>query len=190
MKIITVPHPSLRKRAQTVTAQQKKLSTFVDQLIETLHKQDNPKGVGLAAPQVDQNWRIFTTLLPPSGAGEDDPAVPRVFINPTIVDNSPKVTFGPDKNAPILEGCLSIPQIYGPVPRWEWVDVQFQEVVNGEFVTKTERFEAFAGRVMQHEFDHLQGVLFTDYSLEYDLPIYKDRSNKLEELDKRILEAF
>lgn len=190
MKIITVPHPSLRRKAQAVTASQKKVPSFIEGLVETLDQQRNPRGVGLAAPQVDQNWQIFTTLLPPTGAPEDATPQPRVFINPQIVDSSAKVTFGPDKNSPILEGCLSIPHIYGPVPRWEWIDVQFQELQNGDFVSHTERFEAFAARVMQHEFDHLQGVLFTDYSLEYDLPIYKDRSEQLEELDKRILEAF
>lgn len=190
MKIVTVPHSALRRETRTVSAHTKKLPSFIKELVETLDRKRNPRGVGLAAPQVDQNWQIFTTLIPTPGASEDAPPQPRVFVNPEIANHSQKVTFGPDKDSPILEGCLSIPEVYGPVPRWEWVEMLFEEWIDGQLVRKTEHFAGFPARVMQHEYDHLQGVLFTDYSLQYDLPVYKDRSKKLEEIDKRILEAF
>jgi peptide deformylase len=194
MKIITVPHSTLRTVAQPVVTIDKKVLQFIQNLQTTLAKKDNPKGVGLAAPQVDMKWRIFVTQLSPDGgrSNEEKPPVMRTFINPRIIDRPDKLTFGPDKREPILEGCLSIPGIYGPVPRWPWLRLEFQEIVNGELVIKTERFSDFAARVIQHENDHLDGVLFVDYALEYDLPLYKEdpKTEKLQEIDPQLVPSF
>jgi peptide deformylase len=84
-----------------------------------------------------------------------------------------------------LEGCLSIPGIYGPVPRWSWIELEYQLVQDGELVTKTERFTDFTARIIQHEYDHLQGVLFTDHILEYGLPAYVQQGDELRPLDDR-----
>lgn len=190
MKIITIPHQTLRQVAQPVTSIDKKFLNFMDQLGDTLAKKDNPKGVGLAAPQVNESWRVFTTLLPLSGIrGEGEPLL-RYFINPNITLASEELTFGDNPDEPILEGCLSIPEIYGPVPRHQWIEVEFSELIGTELHTHTEKFEGYAARVMQHEYDHLEGRLFIDYSAELDLPLYREKGKKMDEMSSDMVKAF
>lgn len=190
MKIITVPHKTLRQVAQPVSTVDKKFLGFLEQLGDTLAKKDNPKGVGLAAPQVDESWRVFTTLLPVSGNRNDGEPVLRYFLNPTFLEVSQELTFGDNPDEPILEGCLSIPEIYGPVPRHQWVVAEFDELVGTELKTRQERFEGYAARVMQHEYDHLEGRLFIDYSAELDLPLYKEKGKKMDEMSSEMVKAF
>jgi peptide deformylase len=191
VKIITIPHQTLRRVATPVAAVDKRLLQFLDELGDTLWKKDNPRGVGLAAPQVDESLRVFTTLLPESGTrGDGDPFL-RFFINPIIRDASEEMTFGDNPEEPILEGCLSIPSIYGPVPRHQWISVEFSELNDGlDLITKTEQFSGYAARVMQHEYDHLDGKLFIDYSVEHDLPLYKERGKKMDEMTSDMVKAF
>lgn len=193
MKIISVPHPSLRQEAKPVKRVDQKLTRLVTALGDTLAKKKNPPGVGLAAPQVDRLWRVIATYLPPSGSDQEAPVI-QVYINPEIVKHCRRsLTFGPDPEQPILEGCLSIPNLYGPVPRYRWVDVEYQVLSGDQLVNHKQRFAEFAGRVIQHEIDHLNGILFTDYLLKYDLPAYQgaSRTEKLTELaDRRVLETF
>jgi len=190
MKIITIPHSTLRTEAQEVKTVDKKLIKFVKELEDTLFKKNNPRGVGLAAPQVDTKWRIFTTQLPTEP--QSDEYKLRSFINPRVADHSDTHTFGPDKKEPILEGCLSIPAFYGPVPRWEWIDLTYDYIDGNELKTATEHFADFAARVAQHELDHLDGILFIDYTIQYDLPLYKEdpKTEKMEELEPELILAL
>ena len=100
MKIITIPHPTLRETAKAVTAVDKKFRKFVSELESTLNKTKNPKGVGLAATQVDSLYRVFATHF--------DKQL-RSFINPEIIKRSDELVLGPPDKEPYLEGCLSIP---------------------------------------------------------------------------------
>ena len=159
MKIISIPHPSLREKAKKVEKNTSEFSNFLSEMKEMLIGASNPSGVGLAAPQVDNLYRVFLTLI------EDGQKEPQEFINPTIVKHSEDKSFGPDPENPRLEGCLSMPGLYGPVPRWEWVELEFEKIENGKFVSDTKKFSGFHARVIQHELDHLDGILFTDYSL-------------------------
>jgi len=185
VKIITAPHPSLRQKAVAVKTVDKKLQFFINDLQSTLLHQSDPPGVGLAAPQVDKKYRIFCTLI----AKE-----PRVFINPVINKASEAKILGenPQDKDYQLEGCLSIPQIYGPVPRSEWISLEYDVVVDQKLQRKSESFSNFPARVIQHELDHLNGILFTDYLLQYDLPAYQiGQGEKLLEIeDRKILEIF
>ena len=195
MKIVTVPHNSLRKKAPAITKVDKKLIKFVDQLQKTLVEKENPSGVGLAAPQVDKNYRAFATYLPDnnqSDADDDSASVSKIYINPKIIDHSEGMVFGPNPEEPTLEGCLSIPGLYGPVPRFQKIKLEYGQIVDGELKTTTQEFEWFPARVIQHELDHLDGILFTDYSLKYDLPVYAldDKKNKMIEIDKKMIEIF
>lgn len=188
MQIITVPHPSLRAVAEPVTQVDVKLHTFLKKLGATLENTRKPQGVGLAAPQVDKRWRIFTTRLHATGEREKQPQL-RYFINPTIVDASQNLTLGANPDDPDLEGCLSIPGLYGPVPRAEWVELEYQEVLGDTLHTNRERFEQFAARLVQHELDHLDGILYTDHSLKYDLPVYRENTTtkRFEEVDRELI---
>ncbi len=184
MNIVTVPHPALRQIASPIDTLDKKTHKFLRQLAETLDNGNNPRGVGLSAPQVDINLRAFVTK-----ADNDHPehAPMRLFINPVLTNHSPERIFGDTSNRnKRIEGCLSIPKLFGPVPRWQWIEVSFATLdAQGNLVTQEERFSAFPARVVQHELDHLDGVLFTDYSLEYDLPVYVEVGDELEEFNDR-----
>ncbi|PWU23232.1 peptide deformylase [Candidatus Cerribacteria bacterium 'Amazon FNV 2010 28 9'] len=187
--IVTVPHEVLRKMSVEVIFD-KKIKDFVKDLRDSLWLQDNPKGVGLSAPQLGKSWRIFATMLPP---GEDDAPQKsdiRVFLNPSVLKRSSTLTLGDDPKDPILEGCLSIPGIYGPVPRPDQIEMEFDEVIDNELIHKVEAFDRFLARVIQHEYDHIDGILFTDYTLKYNLPLYEFRRKHMVEIDPAFAKAF
>lgn len=191
MPIITVPHKTLRQKAQPVTKIDKRTLKSISRLEKTLldTKKSTTVGVGLAAPQIDHSLSVFCTMLPE----RFDQTHLRTFINPVMIDHSTELILGetPRQKKPREEGCLSIPGLWGPVPRWTWVKYQFQVIANGELIDQEEVFKNFPARVMQHEFDHLQGILFTDYSLQLDLPVFKQtKGGGYEEVDKRILEKW
>lgn len=193
MHIITIPHLSLRKKTQRIEKLDKKTIKFLQKLGLTLENKDNPRGVGLAAPQVNKMWSAFVTLLNDDG-GRKHPHL-TTFINPIITKHSKNQTLGPDKEEPTLEGCLSMPGIYGPVPRWEWVEVEYQDIDNSsdspKLIIYKNKFQDFPARVVQHELDHLEGILFTDYAVEYDLPVYIEKGKNLVEIEDRgFLESY
>lgn len=186
MEIVRIPNSILRKKAVPVLSADKKLIQFINDLEETLAKTSKPKGVGLAAPQVDKSWRLFTIQA----------KEPMTLINPRITKHSKKQTFDEDKDGePFLEGCLSIPKLWGPVPRWEWVEVEFDQIsgnTSKKLQKTSKKFSDFEARVVQHEYDHLEGILFTDYALELDLPVFQEEENgnKVVEVDRKFLELF
>lgn len=189
MEIIHIPHQSLRKVASPIEKVDKKFEKFLKNFKKILQITDNPKGVGLAGPQVKKLQRVFLTWL-------SDKKPPQEHINPRILTHSDELTLGPDPKKPRYEGCLSMPLMYGPVPRWQWVEVEYQvlDLKNGGnngLRTVTDRLEDFGARVFQHEIDHLDGILFTDHSLKYNLPVFIQEEDDLVEIeDRRILEAF
>ncbi len=188
MNIVTIPHPALRSQAGAITVVDSQLLRFITELGKTLKKKNNPRGVGLAAPQVARNLAIFTTLLEDEKGNEQQ----RFFINPKIVDASDKLVLGPSRDDTSLEGCLSIPGIYGPVPRYSWTTFSFDLLKENELVPQQETFTDFDSRVMQHELDHLHGILFTDHILQHGLPVYREhpKSKKLEEISSEALELI
>ncbi|MFA6814591.1 MAG: peptide deformylase [Candidatus Pacebacteria bacterium] len=183
MKIISAPHPTLRQVANPVEKFDKRLLKFIERLKKQLLLEKDPEGVGLAAPQVNKSWQIF--ILRNS---EQDQLT--AFINPKITVHSQKKTLLKENEH--FEGCLSVPKIYGPVPRWDWLEIAYQSINNqGKVEERTEKYRGFLARVIQHEYDHLQGVLFTDHLLENDLPAYIFENNQWIELeDRQILANF
>ncbi|HOA12064.1 MAG TPA: peptide deformylase [Candidatus Woesebacteria bacterium] len=220
MKIISAPHPTLRQVAHPVTKFDKRLAKFVEHLKKQLLLEKDPEGVGLAAPQVNKSWQIFVLRHTEHDLTENDQTASNqteqnqksqdqteqdqpqkskpddkldqltAFINPKIIAHSQKKTLL--KETEHFEGCLSVPKIYGPVPRWAWVEVTYQTFSQtGELETKQEKYQGFLARIIQHEYDHLQGVLFTDHLLENGLPAYVLIKNEWVELeDREILASF
>jgi len=143
--------PILRKRTVPITAEFKDLDGFIQNMYDTMYNSD---GVGLAAPQVGQSIRVFildTTFDEPE---DDEPAgIKRVFINPEIIE-----IYGDE--VAMNEGCLSIPEIREDVIRPESVLIKYQDE---KFVFHQESFVGFTARAIQHEYDHLEGILFVDY---------------------------
>lgn len=204
MKIVTVPNQALRKKAKPVTTYNNKIKQVIKNLTHSLTT-GSERGVGLSAPQIDTQWRIYVTkpehAMPAATsnaavlqASKDTNQKVAVFINPKIIKTSKKYDLGEDQDGTPLEGCLSIPGIYGPIPRFHWVEIEFNQVANttNELTTKTIVLDGFSARLAQHEIDHLDGILFTDYTLEYDLPLYQEnQSGALEKIpNTRFIESF
>jgi len=166
MKIITTPNPLLHQKSKPITQIDKKTLKFIKSLETTLLKTSNPPGVGLSAIQVGKKLRVFSTHLP------DQPL--QTYINPQIISKSKQITLGGPKDKPFLEGCLSIPNIYGPVKRHQWIKLNWLDTNNQ---SHTQQFSDFEARVIQHEQDHLDGILFTDHSLKNNLPLYQQSSS-------------
>jgi len=171
--IVYIPHVALRTVATAVTEVDDKLFALSATLEQTLLQTRNPRGVGLAGPQIAVGKRLFATQL--------DGSI-KLYINPRIAKHSKQLVLGPKGEEPRLEGCLSIPKIYGPVPRWEWVEIEYAVVSGAKLIQKTKRLSDFPARVAQHEIDHLDGRLFIDYSLTLELPIYSENP-ETEELE-------
>ncbi|MBD3279851.1 MAG: peptide deformylase [Candidatus Pacebacteria bacterium] len=185
MKIITAPHPTLRQQAKPVKKLDKKILQFSQDLITTLAKSKEPKGVGLAANQVDKLWQVIALNIPRKFPE------PIALFNPQISKHSKKQTLGKNPKKPKLEGCLSLPKIYGPVPRWQWIELNYQVIANSQLKKQAQRFDDFAARVIQHELDHLNGILFTDHCLQNNLPVYQEIAEELVEItDRSLLEMF
>jgi peptide deformylase len=155
LPIYVYGHDALRQETDPVEDNTEDLQSLIDDMIETMH---NAAGIGLAAPQVGRNERLFVVDLTPMAdemaeAGEPFPHQPMVFINPEIVEET-------DETVELEEGCLSIPEVRETVTRPERVRLRYRD-------RRFEEQEIEAGhmlaRVLQHERDHLDGILFTDY---------------------------
>ncbi|BBE16396.1 peptide deformylase [Aquipluma nitroreducens] len=141
--------PVLRKKAQPITKDFQDLKGFIQNMFDTMYNSD---GVGLAAPQVGQAVRIF--VIDSDVDDEDElPGIKKAFINPEIVEKSGEEWV-------MNEGCLSLPEIREDVLRPETVKIKY---VDEEFNEHIETYSGFTSRVIQHEYDHLEGVMFVDY---------------------------
>lgn len=163
-KIIHIPNDVLNTPAKTVTKFDTKLKTLITEMSEALIATKRPKGVGLAAPQVGEPYRIFLTK--PTAKSQV-----HVFINPEIVGLSEKNNDTRDskKDSTPLEGCLSIPDIWGHVTRAHSVTLKYQDS-DGKF--HEEVFDGFLATIIQHETDHTNGILFTQRVLEQHQRLY------------------
>jgi peptide deformylase len=149
LKVARMGHPVLRAKARPVDKLELKtptLQAFIDSMVDTMFEY---AGVGLAAPQVHESIRLFVAMLDADGRGEGDAVV---FVNPEIIVVGDQTVEG-------WEGCLSIPEIRGRVPRAQHIKVSALDRTGKRFEIDAKDFPA---RVVQHETDHLDGVLFFD----------------------------
>ncbi|WP_435412507.1 peptide deformylase [Psychroserpens mesophilus] len=157
LPIVAYGDPVLRKKAEPITKDYPKLDTLLENMKETMY---GAFGVGLAAPQIGLPIRIF--LVDTSPFAEDDVFTEeeqeelknfnRTFINAEILEEAG------DEWA-FNEGCLSIPDVREDVFRQPKIKIQYQDE---NFKTHTEEFDGLIARVIQHEYDHIEGILFTD----------------------------
>ena len=145
LKIVYHPHPALRWKSKDVTRIDAQLKTWVEQMFELMYE---ARGIGLAANQVALPYRLF--VINPTG-DRDDKDMEQVFINPQITKRN-----GSEEGE---EGCLSLPELYGPVTRAEKIVVEAFDLTGEEFAME---LTGIHSRVVQHESDHLDGVMFTD----------------------------
>jgi len=141
LKIITNPNPILRQRSKKVTnIFSSKIQRLVPDMITTMMKND---GVGLAAPQIGKNIRLIVLSY------EDETLV---MFNPRLVKKSIFKEWGE-------EGCLSVPETYGDVKRHKKIVMEYQDEA---CETKTLKAKGLLSRIIQHEIDHLDAILFID----------------------------
>lgn len=145
LDIYTLGDDVLREKCSKITKFDSALKMLSEAMIDTLDEAD---GVGLAGPQIGVSERIFVVHIP-----DEDPIV---FVNPEIIETSIEVS-------PYEEGCLSIPGVYHEVIRPSRVTVQAQDINGKAFTIKA---DGLLARVIQHENDHLSGVLYIDHLTE------------------------
>lgn len=144
-------HPVLRQMGEDITPDYPDLQQLISDMWETMYHSD---GIGLAAPQIGRAIRLFVIDADP--LGEDFPeckGFKRVFINARIVERSEELSVE-------SEGCLSIPAIHERVERPSSITIEY---LDEAFVEHRETYSGFAARVIQHEYDHIDGVLFIDH---------------------------
>lgn len=176
--ILITPNPILSTPTKEVKVIDKKVRQIIEKLKEILINTNNPKGVGLAAPQIGIPLRIFITRPTPSSPID-------VFINPEITWKSAEISEierpnekksslkkeGPASPAGRkLEGCLSIPNVWGHLKRPVRVKLRYMNI-DGNI--KEEEFSGFMATIIQHETDHLTGILFTQRVLEQKEKFYR-----------------
>ena len=143
LQIIHYPDPRLRKVSEPVTVFDERLKALVPKMFELMRAQ---KGVGLAAPQVGENIRLF--IVNPTGEPQDD----RVYVNPMLSEPDGGEEEGE-------EGCLSLPEINGKIMRTKTMRIDAQDLEAKSF---TDTQSGYLARIWQHEFDHLNGTMIID----------------------------
>lgn len=174
-KILLSNDPILRQKSKAVSRVDKKVLKLVRDLKDTLSVQKDPEGVGLAAPQIGKNLRVFVANYK---------GFERVVINPEVIkiESGIKNQESSKKRnkKEILEGCLSLPYYYGPLKRAQKITIKYLNE-KGEEVTET--FEGFNAQIIMHEIDHLEGILFVDHLLKEKKPLYKVDGDEWEEIE-------
>ena len=165
LPILEAPHPILSQKARAVTDDEfgPTLVQFLDDMVETMY--DAP-GVGLAAPQVADSRRIL--VADPSN--NDDDILPTIYkmVNPSIIAHS-------EEFISYEESCLSVPEFYLNVRRFKSITVEWQD---GMGITHREVFEGFPSIVLQHEMDHLEGIILLDKTSRFRRSRYINKVKK------------
>ena len=152
LPIVAFGAPILRKKCKEITPDYPELATLLANMWETMY---NAKGVGLAAPQINKAIRLFLIDTTPFFDDEEETEeviVKQAFINARILEET-----GEDWD--FNEGCLSIPEIREDISRKSQITIEYMDE---HFQQHTETYDGLTARVIQHEYDHVNGILFTD----------------------------
>lgn len=172
LPIYAYGHPILRKETEEIDENYPELAQLIEDMFETMY---HTKGMGLAAPQIGKNIRLFlvdTEQLDTEEREEEaSEFIKEVFINPIILDES-------GKKWEYEEGCLSIPDIRGNVARQPKVRIEYYDA---NFELQDKIFDGITARVIQHEYDHLEGVLFVDLLKPIKKRFVQKRLSKIKE---------
>lgn len=170
--IVAYGDPVLRKISEEVNPEKVDIKTLSDDMFETMR---NANGVGLAAPQIGKDIRIFVVDATPMEE-EKYADFSAVFVNPEIIDED-------GEEWDFEEGCLSIPGIREDVRRKEKIQIRY---FDENWVEHEKEFDGIAARIIQHEYDHLEGILFTDYLTGFKKRILKGKLSDISKGDVRV----
>ncbi|NMG07263.1 peptide deformylase [Brasilonema sp. UFV-L1] len=151
LSILQLGNPVLRQKASLIeNINDENLQKLIDDLMTTVVQAN---GVGIAAPQVAQSCRLFIVASRPNPRYPNAPQMePSAMINPKIIAHSTEIVEG-------WEGCLCVPGIRGLVPRYQAIEVEYTDR-NGKL--QKQELSDFVARIFQHEYDHLDGIIFLD----------------------------
>jgi peptide deformylase len=181
LPIVAYGSPMLKKKAEDISKDHPKIDELLENMFETMY---NASGVGLAAPQIGLSIRLFIVDAKPFSESESlsEPekkeleSFKRVFINPQIIEeNGIEWDFN--------EGCLSIPDVHEDIFRKPEITVEY---LDENFTLQKEKLSGLAARVVQHEYDHIEGILFTDRISSLKKRLIK---NKLTNISKGKIEV-
>ncbi len=177
LKIVNIPNSVLSEPTKSVEKIDDSVRKLVFDMEKTLVAQKDPQGVGLAANQVGLSLSLFVIKKSPK-------AEAKVFINPKILKLVNPLTRKPgskkNKKPVKLEGCLSIPRIWGPVRRANKIFLEYQDLTGK---VRKEWFTGFEATIIQHEIDHLNGIVFTQRVLEQKHRLYKEVDGDLKPIE-------
>ncbi len=178
MKIVQAPETVLSTKAKPIKKITKEISELIEEMKHTLVRTKDPEGVGLAAPQVGKSLQLF--IIKP-----DKKSPFTVFINPEIITLDPiKRVENKKLDNQKLEGCLSLKNIWGIVHRSPKVTIKY---LDDQGISHEETYSDFYATIVQHEYDHLQGILFPKRVLEQKERLFKSR---LDEKGEEIFEPL
>jgi peptide deformylase len=167
LPIVAYGDPVLKKEAADIEKDSPELQKLIDNMIETMH---HSEGVGLAAPQVGKSIRLFVVDASPFEEDEPDLAdFRKVFINPIILEEE-------GKEWDFNEGCLSIPGIREDVSRKPEITIEYYD---RDWKLIEEKYDGIAARIIQHEYDHVEGILFTDHLTSLKRTLLKTKLNNI-----------
>lgn len=181
LPIVAYGDPVLKKKAKDIPEDYPKLQELIDNMWETMY---NAHGVGLAAPQIGKSIRLFLVDASPFAEDEDLieeerkqlKTLKKAFINPQIIqETGDEWAFN--------EGCLSIPEVREDVFRKPEITIEY---FDEDFNKKTETYNGLAARVIQHEYDHIEGILFTDKLSSLKKRLIKSKLQKIAKGEIRI----
>ena len=163
----------LKTKAKEIPVDYPELNKLISDMYETMY---DASGVGLAAPQIGKSIRLFVIDTSPfdtddfeQNSGFEVKSVKKTFINPIMIDES-------GENVSFEEGCLSIPNIREHINRKSDINIKYQDE---NFVYHQETFSGILARVIQHEYDHLEGTLFTDKISPFKKKLIKGKLNNI-----------
>ena len=163
----------LKTKAKVISADYPELNKLISDMYETMY---DASGVGLAAPQIGKSIRLFVIDTSPfdsddfeQNSGFEVKSVKKTFINPIIINES-------GENSSFEEGCLSIPNIREHINRKSDITIRYQDE---NFIDHQETFAGILARVIQHEYDHLEGTLFTDKISPFKKKLIKGKLNNI-----------
>jgi len=167
-KIVRSDDPKLREKSKPVKKVDKKIKALIDDLKDTIRAQHDPEGVGLAASQIGKNVQVF--VIKPSHEI-------KTIINPKVLSTDKEKI----KKPTAMEGCLSIPHYYSPLPRAKSIKIEY---LDEDGKKQIEEFRDFPAQIVQHEIDHLNGKLFIDHLFKEKKPLYQmNEEGEWEEVD-------
>ncbi|HAP01367.1 MAG TPA: peptide deformylase [Bacteroidetes bacterium] len=186
LPIVAYGDPLLRKKAEDISIDYPNLKEVIANMYDTMY---NASGVGLAAPQIGLSVRLFIIdsaqiLNKKNDKAEDDDdndfegeeGVKQVFINAKVHSRAGEKWI-------YNEGCLSIPNIREDITRPDEVDIEY---LDEDFKHYRKKFSGFTGRIIQHEFDHIEGILFTDHLKPLKKRLLKNRLEKISRGDVKV----